>query len=113
MIASPTLLVVGVILLTGAILLMNWASSRNLKEAAIWAALKAAWILVWRRQRPGIPEEISTRVDAVRAEGTHLGKAKRVAGYAVGHFVAVIASLVGLILFGLAVVLIALAVFWR
>ena len=35
------------------------------------------------------------------------------AGYAVGHFVAVVASLVGLLLFGLAVVLMALAVFWR
>ena len=40
MIASPTLLVVGLILLAGAILLMNWASSRNLKDAAIWAALR-------------------------------------------------------------------------
>ena len=40
-------------------------------------------------------------------------KAKRVAGYAVGHFVAVVASLVGLLLFGLAVVLMALAIFWR
>ena len=113
MIASPTLLVVGFGLLAIAVLLMNWASSRNLKDAAIWAALRAAWTLVWKRQRPGIPEELSTRVDEIRAERTHLGKAKRVAGYAVGHFVAVVTSLVGLLLFGLAVVLMALAVFWR
>ena len=113
MIASPTLLVVGLILLAISVLLMNWASSRNLKDAAIWAAVKAAWTLLWKRQRPGIPEELTTRVDEVRAEGTHLGKAKRVARYAVGHFVAVVASLVGLLLFGLAVVLMALGVFWR
>ena len=111
MIASPTLLVVGLVLLAIAVLLMNWASSRNLKDAAIWAALRAAWTL--KRQRPGIPEELTTRVVEVRAEGTHRGKAKRVAGYAVGHFVAVVASLVGLLLFGLAVVLMALAIFWR
>ena len=113
MIASPTLLVVGLVLLAIAVLLMNWASSRNLKDAAIWAALRAAWTLVWKRQRPGIPDELTTRVDEVRGEATHLGKAKRVAGYAVGHFVAVVASLVGLLLFGLAVVLMALAFFWR
>lgn len=113
MIASPTLLVVGLILLAVAILLMNWASSRNLKDAAIWAAVKAAWTLVWKRQRPGIPEELTTRVDEVRAQGTHLGKAKRVAGFAVGHFVAVVASLTGLLFFGLAAILIVLAVFWR
>jgi hypothetical protein len=113
MIASPTLLVAGLILLAIAVLLMNWASSRNLKDAAIWAAVKAAWSLLWKRQRPGIPEELTTRVDEVRAEGTHLGKARRVAGYAVGHFVAMAAGLVGLLLFGLAVILIALALFWR
>jgi uncharacterized membrane protein len=113
MIASPTLLVVGFVLLAVAVLLMNWASSRNLKDVAIGAALSAAWTLLWKRQRPGVPEELTTRVDEVRAQGTHVAKAKLVAGYAVKHFVAVVASLAGLLLFGLAVVLMALAVFWR
>ena len=113
MIASPTLLVVGLVLLGIAVLLMNWASSRNLKDVAIGAALSAAWTLLWKRQRPGVPEELTTRVDEVRSQRTHAGKAKLVAGYAVKHFVAVVGSLVGLILFGLAAILMALAIFWH
>jgi hypothetical protein len=76
MVAIPSLVVLGVVLLLLGFLMMYWASSRDLKDAAIGAVLRAAWTLVWKRQRPGIPGELTSRVDEVRAEGTHLGKAK-------------------------------------
>ena len=113
MIASPTLLVIGLILLVVAVLVLNWASSRNLKDVAIGAALGAAWTLLWRRQRPGIPEEITSRYDEVRSQDSHLDRAKVVAGYAAKHFIAQLASLAGLILFALALVFGALGLFWR
>jgi hypothetical protein len=113
MIGSPTLLLLGLLLLAVSILLLNWASSRNLKDVAIGAALGAAWTLLWKRRRPDIPEEFTTRVDEVRSQGTHLGKAKVVAGYAAKHFVAQVASLTGLVLFALGALLAALGIFWR
>jgi hypothetical protein len=113
MIAIPSLVIVGLSLLLGGFLLMYWASSRNLKDVAIGAVLGAAWTLVWKRQRPGMPQEVASRVDAVRSQQTHLGRAKVVAGYAVKHFVARVASLIGLILFGLGALSAAVGVFWR
>jgi hypothetical protein len=113
MIGSPTLLTIGVLLALPAILLIYWASSRNLKDAAIGAALGAAWTLLWKRQRPGVPEELTSRVDEVRGQETHLGKAKVVTGFAVKHLVAQVASLVGLVLFAFGVLFALLGIFWR
>jgi hypothetical protein len=90
-------LILGVILLLIGFLLINWASSRNLKDVAIGAALGAGWTLLWKRQRPAVPEEFTTRVEEVSAQNTHLGKAKVVTGYAVKHVVAQVAGLVGLV----------------
>jgi hypothetical protein len=101
------------VLLIVAVLIINWASQRNLKDVAIGAALGAAWMLLWKRQPPGIPEELTTRVEEVRAQDTHLGKAKVVAGFAVKHFIAQAASLVGLVMFALGLLLGALGLFWR
>jgi hypothetical protein len=113
MIAIPSLVIVGGVLLLLGFLMMYWASSRNLKDIAIWAVIGAAWTLLWKRQRPGVPEEITSRVDKVRTEGTHIGKAKVVAGYAVKHVVALVASMTGLVLFALGALLAAIGVFWR
>ena len=68
MIAIPTLCIVGVILAALGILFIYWASSRNLKDAAMGAAFTAAWTLLWHRRRPGVPEELTSRVDEVRHE---------------------------------------------
>jgi hypothetical protein len=113
MIGTPSLLLLGLVLSAVGLLSIYWASSRNLKDVAIGAILGAAWTLLWKRQRPGVPEEVSSRVDEIRAQEGHLGRAKVVAGYAVSHVVAQIASLAGLILLSLGVVLAAIGVFWR
>ena len=108
-----TFLILGVILLLIGFLLINWASNRNLKDVAIGAALGAGWTLLWKRQRPGVPEELTTRIEEVRAQDTHLGKAKVVTGYAVKHVVAQVVGLAGLIAFAIGALLLALGIFWR
>ena len=113
MIGSSTLFIIGVLLVLPAIVLIYWASSRNLKDVVIGAALGAAWTLLWKRQRPGVPEELTSRADEVRAQETHLGKAKVVTGFAVKHIVAQVASLVGLVLLAFAVLFVLLGIFWR
>ena len=113
MIGSPTLLVLGVVLALVGVLLMHWASSRDLKDAAIGAALGAAWTLLWRRKRPGMAEELSSRLNEVRSRETHLGKAKVVTGFAVKHVVAQVASVIGLLFFALGAFVVTVAVFWK
>ena len=113
MIASPTLLVLGLILLLFAFLMLNWASNRNLKDVAIGAGVGALWTLLWKRQRPGVPEEFTSRANEVRAERSHLGKAKVVTGYAVKHVIAMAVGWVGVVVFLLGALSVALGVFWR
>jgi hypothetical protein len=113
MIGSPTLLVLGLLLLLLGYLSLNWASRRNLQDVAIGAALGAGWTLLWKRQRPGIPKEVSSRVDDVRAQGTHLGKAKVVSGYAVKHVIAQLMGIVGMLTTLLGAVFVGLGVFWH
>src|SRR5262245_41879783 len=113
MIGSPALLVFGVVLALAGVLLMHWASSGDLKDAAIGAAFGAAWTLLWQRKRPGMPEELSSRVNEVRAQETHLRKAKVVTGFAVKHVVAQVASVTGLLFFAVGALLVAVGVFWK
>lgn len=113
MVGSPTLLFLGIVLVLAGVLLIYWASSRNLKDVATGAALGAAWTLLWRRERPGIPEELTSRVNEVRAQETHLGKARVVTGFAVKHVVAQAASLIGLLLFAIGALMATVGVFWR
>jgi hypothetical protein len=113
MIGSPTLLFLGVVLALAGVLLMYWASSRDLKDAAIGAVFGAAWTLLWRRKRPGMPKELSSRIDEVRSQKTHLGKAGVVTGFAVKHFVAQVATVIGLLFFAAGALLVAVGVFWK
>jgi hypothetical protein len=94
-------------------LMMNWASSRNLKDVAVGAALGAGWTLLWKRQRPGVPEELTSRLEEVRAQDTHVGKAKVVTGYAIKHVIAQVVGLAGLVLFAFGALLLALGIFWH
>ena len=113
MIGSPTLVTIGLILLSIGYLMISWASRCNLREVATGAALGAAWTLLWKRQRPGVPEELTSRVEEVRSQRSHLGKAKVVTGYAIKHFVAHAVGLGGMLAFALGVLLMALGVFWH
>ena len=110
---SPTLLIIGLVLLVIGYLMLSWASRRNLKDVATGAALGTVWTLVWKRQRPTVPEEFTSRLDEVRAQDSHLGKAKVVTGYAIKHVVAQLVGLAGLAACALGVLLLALGIFWR
>jgi hypothetical protein len=113
MIGSPTLLALGLFLLLLGYLMLNWASKRNLKDAAIGAAFTAGWTLFWKRERPAVPEAVTSRANEVRAQDTHLGKAKVVSGYAVKHVIAQIVGIGGAITMFLGAVLVGLGVFWH
>ena len=113
MFGSPTLCIIGVVLLGIGFLMMNWASKRNLKDVAIGAALGAGWTLLWKRQRPGVPEEFTSCVEEVRSQDSHLGKATVVTGYAVKHFVAQVMGFAGLASFAIGALLLALGIFWH
>jgi len=113
MIGSPTLLFLGVVFALAGVLLMYWASSRDLKDAALGAAFGAAWTVLWRRKRPGMPEELSSRINEVRSQKTHLGKAKVVTGFAVKHVVAQVATVIGLLFLAAGAVSVAVGVFWK
>jgi hypothetical protein len=113
MIGSPTLLFLGVLSVLAGVLLIYWSSSRDLKDAAIAAALRTAWTLLRRRKRPGMPEELSSRINEVRSQETHLGRAKVVTGFAVKHFVAQVATLIGLLFFAVGALVVAVGVFWK
>jgi hypothetical protein len=113
MIPSPTFFFLGLLLLLVGYLILTWASSRNLKDVAIGAALSAGWTLLWRRQRPGIPDEVTSRVDEVRAQVTHLGRARVLTGYAVKHVVAQVMGIVGTLTMLLGAVFLGLGLFWR
>jgi hypothetical protein len=49
----------------------------------------------------------------VRAQGTHLGKARVVTGYAVKHVIAQVTGIVGALMMLLGAVLVGLGVFWH
>ena len=113
MVGSPTLCLIGLVILGIGLLMMNWASNRDLKDVAIGAALGAGWTLLWKRRRPGIPEELTSRVEEVRAQSSHLGKAKVVAGYAVKHVIAQVMGIAGLASVVVGILLLALGIFWH
>lgn len=113
MVGSPTLLFLGMVLALGGVLLIYWASLRNLKDVAIGAALRAVWTLLWRRERPRMPEELTSHVNKVRTQETQLGKVKVVTGFAIKHVVAQVASVLGLLFFAVGALLAAVGVFWK
>jgi hypothetical protein len=78
-----------------------------------WRRLKHRLYIALEASAPGIPKEVTSRVDEVRAQGTHLGKAGVVTGYAVKHVIAQVTGLVGALMMLLGTVLVGLGVFWR
>lgn len=113
MFGSPWLFVIGLALLAMGFAMATWASNRNLKEVAIGAALGAAWTLLWKRQRPGVPKEVTSRLDELRAQELHLGKAKVVTGYAAKHVASLAVGIASLAVLVSGAILVALGIFWH
>lgn len=94
-------------------LMRSWAARHNLIDVATDAALSTAWKTATTRQMPGMPEEITSRMSDITGEASHVGKAKKVAGYAARHAVATVVGLVGLVLLVVGVLLAGVGLFWR
>lgn len=112
-IASPTLLIAGIVLLVIGWLLRGWASRHDLTSIATDAATGAAWDAVKKRGLPEMPAEVSGRLEEFKAEASSLGRAKKVAGYAARHVVAQVAGVAGWIGLLAGLVLVPLGVFWK
>lgn len=93
--SHPFLLAGGVLLILIGFRLWRWSSRHDLKGLAVDAAWQVA------RNKGHIASvtdsDLAHRVKDLQAEGSNVGKAKKVAGVAARHFAAQIASLAGLV----------------
>jgi hypothetical protein len=112
-IANPWLLIAGLVLLILGVMLRRWASRHDLMSAVAGGVKSAAFDAVRTGGKSLKGNPLTDKLQQVAAEGSHAGKAKKVAGFAVRHFVAQVAGIAGLIgiLGGLA--LAAAGAFWR
>lgn len=112
-IANPWLLLAGLVTIAVGYALRSWASRHNLLDVATDAALSTAWTTIRTRKAPSaVPEEISSRVNDITSEASHVGKATKVAGYAFRHVVATAVGIAGLIIMLIGLILAGLGVFW-
>ena len=112
-IANPWMLAAGVAIVAIGWLLRSWAARHNLVDVATDAAISAAWTTVTTRKMPGVPTEITNRIDDVRGEASHVGKASKVAGYAARHMAATVVGLIGLVCYLAGLVLAGLGLYWQ
>ena len=107
--AHPYLLAFGVLFLVAAVLLWRWAGRHDLKGLAV----DAAWQVAKARGDVKAQSELSDRLQALKAEESHTGRAKMVAGHAARHVAAQVASIAALVSFVAGAALIGLALYWK
>lgn len=108
-IASPTLLVIGLVLLVVGYLLTSWASRHSLTDQLKDSAWKAAI----SRDAGVIGRDIQGKVDEIRRPGTYYGGAKVAAGMGIRHVVAQFAGIGGIVAILIGLVVSALGIFWH
>ena len=80
----PYLLVAGIVGLVVGWLLFRWSGRHDIKGLAF----DAAWTAAKSRGKTAMTPEIQAKLDALRADGSTIGRGKQVAGMAARHFVA-------------------------
>jgi hypothetical protein len=112
-IAHPTLAIAGLIAIVAGFLLRRWAARNSMTSALAGGVKHAAFEAVRTGGANLKGNPLTDKLHQVAAEASHTGKAKKVAGFAVRHFMAQAVSIAGLasILGGLAAT--AAGIFWR
>jgi len=104
---NPVLLAAGVIAFLFGMMVRNFVSRYD------FAGMIASsfWHLIRGRRRPDKLTEVEERFKEIGSAATTLGKARRLSGNVIGHFVAPILGLIGLVLVRGGIALVA-ASFW-
>jgi hypothetical protein len=97
----------GILILLGTLIL--WRTSRYDLKGAV---MDSVWQLARGKRTADNPTAIEAKLREIQAEATMTGKAKRVAGQLIGHFVAQALGIVAFVAIGCGAILIAVGLFW-
>ncbi len=90
--STPALLISGAILIGIGLMLQNYASRYDF----LGMLLSSIWQIIRGKRSAERPTEIEGRLNEIASAGTVFGKARRVTGNVIGHFVGPIVGLVSL-----------------
>jgi hypothetical protein len=110
-IANPSLLLAGVVLLLVGVWLWRWSSRQVIDVKG--AAIGAAWQGVKKGKLPDVPDEIKSKFHAVAGQASHTGKAVKVAGIGVRHYIGRLVGAVGFVMVLTALGLISAGIWWK
>lgn len=111
-IASPKLLIAGLIALIIGWMFRRWAQRNSLTALSVDAAKAAAWSSVKSGQMPVVPDDVAQRFNELKG-ASNVGRAKKVAGYGIRHFLATFVGLAGWIMIAGGLAMGALGIFWK
>ena len=103
-ISNPGLLIAGVLVILIGLFFRRYASRYDFASMA----MSSAWHLARGKRTAEAPTEIEERLTEIRSAKSAFGKAGRVGGNVIGHFLAPVMGLIGLILYVAGVILIGL-----
>ncbi len=93
-VSHPGLLIAGAVTILIGLLIRRFVSRYDFAGLA----MNSAWQVARGRRTAESPTEIEERLNEITAATTTFGKARRLGGNVIGHFVAPILGLIGLIL---------------
>jgi hypothetical protein len=109
----PSLLLIGLGVFIVGWLLRRWAGRHDMMGVVTGAATGAAWQAVKGRKVPDMPGALKSKMQEFQAEGSNVGRAKKVAGYAARHFIAQVVGVMGWIGLLAGLGLMAAGMFWK
>lgn len=95
--AHPGWVALGLALVILGAWMMRWANRHNVGAVLADATTDAAIGAFRNRGRPEIPDEIRARIDDVSSAPTSMGKARKVAGYALRHAASQLVGIAGFV----------------
>lgn len=111
-ISHQSWVVLGLVLVVLGVLLVRWAARNNMVSVVTDATTGAVFSKLRKGGALEVPDEIKARYDDVMAEGSTVGRAKKLAGYTVRHAVSQVAGVGGGLLIVAGLLAAALGVFY-